>query len=217
MIKLIFIRHPTTIWEKQQRYLGRTDIALSRKGERQAELISDYLRNKNISAIYSSSLIRAYQTASIIDKHQSLKVKKDKQLNEIDFGEWEGMTFNQIRKRYPKLAQKYLSNPLNTKIPGAESLLKFRNRINKAIEKILAQKKGTVAIISHAGVNRIIICSLFKLPLSYFWQIKQDIGAINIIEIYQDIHPVKSCEAGISQKAKSFNGVNIISLINQAL
>ena len=58
--------------------------------------------------------------------------------------------------------------------------MKFRNRINKAMEKILAQEKGTVAIISHAGVNRIIICNLLKLPLSYFWQIKQDIGAINI-------------------------------------
>ncbi len=190
MIKLIFIRHPATIWEKQQRYWGRTDIALSRKGEKQAELIADYLKNKNISAIYSSSLIRAYQTASIIDKHQSLKVKKDKRLNEIDFGEWEGMTFNQIRKRYLKLAQKYLSNPLNTKIPGAESLLKFRNRINKAVEKILAQEKGTIVIVSHAGVNRIIICSLFKLPFSYFWQIKQDIGAINIIEIHKNTNVI---------------------------
>jgi len=187
MIKLIFIRHPATSWERQQRYLGRTDIALSQKGERQVEPLSNYLRNENISAIYSSNLIRAYQTASIIAKYHSLKVKKDERLNEIDFGEWEGITFNQIRKRYPKIARKYLSNPLNTRIPGGESLLKFKNRINEALEKILAQEKGTVVIISHAGVNRIIICSLFKLPLSYFWQIKQDIGAINIVEIHRNM------------------------------
>ena len=58
--------------------------------------------------------------------------------------------------------------------------MKFRNRINKAMEKILAQEKGTAAIVSHAGVNRIIICNLLILPFSYFWQIKKDIVAINI-------------------------------------
>jgi len=197
MLKLIFIRHPTTIWNKQQRYLGRTDIALSQKGQKQAELISNYLRNKNISAIYSSGLIRAEQTASTIANDHSLKVKKDEELNEIGFGSWEGMTFKQIRKKYPKLAQEYLSAPLNTKIPGGESLLNFKNRVNKSLKKILTQEKGTVVIISHAGVNRIIICNLLKLPLSYFWQIKQDIGAINIIEIYQN--------------------TSIISLINRVL
>lgn len=197
MIELIFIRHPATNWNKQQRYLGRTDIALNRKGEKQAKLISSYLRNKNISAIYSSDLIRAYQTASIIAKQHSLKMKKDKGLREIDFGSWEGMTFNQIQKKYPKLARKYLSDSLNTKIPGGESFLKFRKRVNKTLKKILIQEKSTIVIISHAGPNRIIICSLLRLPLSYFWQIKQDIGAVNIIEIHKKM--------------------NIISLINHTL
>lgn len=197
MIKLILIRHSETKWNKQKKYLGRTDISLSPKGQKQAGLISGYLRNKNISVIYSSKLKRAIETAATIAKSHNLEVKQDAGLNEIDFGKWEGMTFNQIRKKYPILARKYLSDPLNTKIPEGESLLKFRNRINKALEKILAREKGTIVIISHAGVNRIIICSLLKLPLSYLWQIKQDIGAINIIEIYKNM--------------------NIISLINHTL
>ena len=197
MIKLILIRHTETKWNKQKKYLGRTDISLSPKGQKQAGFISGYLRNKNISVIYSSKLKRAIETATAIAKPHNLEVKQDAGLNEIDFGKWEGMTFNQIRKKYPDLARKYLSDPLNTKIPEGESLLKFRNRINKALEKILAQEKGTIVIISHAGVNRIIICSLLKLPLSYLWQIKQDIGAINIIEIYKNM--------------------NIISLINHTL
>lgn len=197
MIKLIFIRHPETKWNKQKRYLGKTDIFLSPKGQKQARLLFNYLKNKDISVIYSSKLKRALETATTIAKPYNLEVKEDARLEEIDFGKWEGMTFNQIRKKYPNLARKYLSDPLNTKIPDGESLLKFRNRINKALEKILAREKGTIVIISHAGVNRIIICSLFKLPLSYFWQIKQDIGAINIIEIYKDM--------------------NIISLINHTL
>ena len=197
MIKLILIRHTETKWNKQKKYLGRTDISLSPKGQKQAGFISGYLRNKNISVIYSSKLKRVIETATAIAKPHNLEVKQDVGLNEIDFGKWEGMTFNQIRKKYPDLARKYLSDPLNTKIPEGESLLKFRNRINKALEKILAQEKGTIVIISHAGVNRIIICSLLKLPLSYLWQIKQDIGAINIIEIYKNM--------------------NIISLINHTL
>jgi len=190
MIKLIFIRHPATNWDKQQRYLGITDVGLNRKGQEQTELIANYLKNKNISAVYSSNLIRASRVASIIAKHHSLEVKNDEGLNEIDFGSWEGMTFDQILKKYPKMARKYLSDPLKVKIPKGESLLKFRNRVNKILKKIITQEKGAVAIITHAGVNRIIICNLLKFPLSYFWRIKQDIGAINIIESYQNINVI---------------------------
>jgi len=185
MVELIFIRHPQTNWNKEQKYLGRADIALNHQGKKQAKSISNYLRKKNISAIYSSDLRRAYQTASIITKEHSLSIRKDARLNEIDFGNWEGMTFNQIQRKYPQLAKKYLSHPLKTKIPDGESFLKFRSRVNKALKEILAREKGKVVIISHAGVNRIIICSLLKLPLPCFWQIKQDIGAINIIEIHK--------------------------------
>ncbi len=198
MLKVYFIRHSTTKWNEQQKYLGRTDMVLSPKGQRQAKIIASFFKNQNISAIYSSNLMRAYQTACAIAKHHpSLKIKKDEALNEIDFGKWEGMTFNQIKRKYPAISQKYLSDPLNTKIPQGESLLKFRSRVSKALKKILAQKSGKVVIVSHGGVNRIIICSLLKLSLSYFWQIKQDVGAMNIIEIYKNM--------------------NVISLINHTL
>ena len=90
------------------------------------------------------------------------------------------MTLNQIQKKTPSLCKNIFLILINTKIPGDESLMKFRNRKNKPMEKILAQEKGTLAIIAHAGVNRIIICNLLKLPFSYSWQVKQDIGAINI-------------------------------------
>ncbi len=220
MIKLIFIRHAETIRNKQKRYLGKTDIALSQKGERQAELISDYLKNENISAIYSSSLTRACQTARIIAKRHSLKVKMDEGLNEIDFGKWEGMTFNQIQKKYPGLAREYLLDPLNIRIPGGESLLKFRNRIKRSLKKILAgeKEKSAIVIVSHGGVNRIIFCSLLALPLSRFWQIRQGIGAINIIEIHKNIRHIR--DSGDNEEARDkyiSNGVNVISLLNHTL
>lgn len=197
MIKLIFIRHPETKWSKQKKYLGKTDISLSLKGQGQAKLLSNYLKNEDISVIYSSRLKRALETAAIIAKSYNLKMKTDAMLDEIDFGEWEGMTFKQLQKRYSKLVQTYLSDPLNAKFPSGESLLEFKNRVDEALEEILARERGTVVIVSHAGVNRISICSLLNLPISCFWQIKQDIGAINIVEIYQN--------------------TNIISLINHTL
>ncbi len=190
MIKLILIRHPETDWNKQKRYMGSADIPLNNKGKKQARIISGYFKNKNISVIYSSKLKRALETAELIAKPHNLKVKQDERLNEIDFGEWEGLTFEQIKKKYPGLAREYLSKPQNIKIPGGESFSEFKNRIKASLEEILVQEEGDVAIVSHGGVNKVIICELLKIPFSHLWQIKQDGGAINKIEIYEDMNVV---------------------------
>ncbi len=183
-MELILIRHTTARGDDQKKYLGSTDFSLNRKGYKQAEHISYYLKNKNISAIYSSNLKRACETATLIAKPHRIKIQKEGGLNEFHFGCWEGKTFSEIQKKYPTLAREYLTNPLGTKISGGESFGKFKNRVKKALGKILNRREGTIVIVSHGGVNRMIICSLLNLPLDYFWQIKQDIGAINIIEIY---------------------------------
>jgi len=188
MIKLILIRHPETDWNKQERYMGSADIPLNNKGKKQARAILGYFKNKNISAVYSSKLKRALEAANLIAKPRNLKVKQDERLNEIDFGEWEGLTFEQVQKKHPGLAREYLSKPQNIKIPGGESFSEFKNRVKASLEKILAKEHGNVAIVSHGGVNRVIICELLKIPFSHLWQIKQDNGAINKIEIYEDMN-----------------------------
>jgi len=166
--------------------MGSADIPLNNKGKKQARAISGYFKNENISVVYSSKLKRALEAANLIAKSHNLKVKQDERLNEIDFGRWEGMTFEQIQKRYPKVAAKFLSNLLKLKIPGGESFSEFKNRIKAFLKEILAQEKGDVVIVSHGGVNRIIICELLELPFSCFWKIKQDMGAINTIEVHKN-------------------------------
>jgi len=185
MIKLILIRHPQTNWNKTERYLGRTDIGLNQKGKKQARAIGRYLKKEKITAIYSSDLSRALTLAALLAKQHGLASKKDKRLREIDFGFWEGLTFSQIQKKYPVIVKKYLNNPLKTTIPGAESFLNFKKRVSRIFGEILKAKKGTVVVVSHGGVNRLIICRLGCLPASYFLRIKQDLGAINIFEIYE--------------------------------
>lgn len=190
MIKLILIRHPETDWNKQERYMGSADIPLNNKGKKQARIISDYLKKEKVSVVYSSKLKRALEAANLIAKTHNLKVKEDRRLNEIDFGRLEGMTFEQIQKKHPGFARKYLSQPQNIKTPGGESFSEFKKRIRASLKQILDQEKGDVAIVAHGGVNRVIICELLKIPFSHFWQIKQDGGAINKIEIYKDTNVV---------------------------
>ena len=221
MIKLILIRHPETDWNKQKRYMGSADIPLNNKGKKQARIIAGYFKNKDISVIYSSKLKRTLETAELIAKPHNLKVKEDRRLNEINFGEWEGMTFEQIKKKHPGLAREYLLKPQNIKIPGGESFKEFKNRVSASLEEILAHEEGNVAIVAHGGVNRVIICELLKIPFSRLWQIKQDNGAINKIEIYPVKNHARACAPEGPLGRAISNGVyddtNVISLLNRVL
>jgi alpha-ribazole phosphatase len=181
-MEIIFIRHPATDANEQKKYLGNTDAVLNQRGEKHIKLIARFLKNKKISAVYSSSLERAFRTAQAIAKEHSLNVTKEKGLDEFNFGVWEGKTFEEIQKEYPSEAKDFLFNPLKLKVTKGESFSSFKKRVEKALAGILEKETGTIVIVSHGGVNRIIICSLLGLPFTHYWQMKQDLGAINIIE-----------------------------------
>jgi len=92
-MKLILVRHGETRWNRENRVVGHTGIALDSNGRRQVELLARKLENDSVSAIYSSPLIRARETAAAIARIHRLRVIKDDALKEIDAGELEGLTF----------------------------------------------------------------------------------------------------------------------------
>ena len=107
MIRLILLRHCETNLNNENKYLGITDIPLNDTGKANAKSIAEKFKNINLNKIYSSGLKRSYETANIIAQGHSSEVEKLPGLNEINFGEWEGVTFNEVLAIDKKNAEEY--------------------------------------------------------------------------------------------------------------
>ena len=183
MTKLFLLRHGETIANLELRYQGRGDSHLSELGRRESELLALALKNEPFKAVYSSTLMRSYETAKIIADLHNLQVQKIPDLVERNYGVFEGLTFEEIKKKYPDIYSNWLTTPLQTIIPNAETLEELQARGVKALGELVEKHKGeTFCVVSHGGINRTILFHYMNLSLDNFWRIKQDNCCINIIE-----------------------------------
>lgn len=181
MKKLILIRHGETDYGLQGKYCGYDDIPLNANGIKQANCLRAKLKKIRIDIVYSSDLKRAYQTAKII--FQNKVIHKRKGLREIDFGQFSGLTFEEANRLYPDVYKIWLNNPANAKIPDGENLHNFAKRVKGSFNKIFKQNmKKTVALVTHGGPIKIVLLKILNQDLDKFWDIQQDLAALNIIE-----------------------------------
>jgi len=178
MIEIILVRHGETEWNRREIFRGRADIELSETGARQAELLAKYLSQAGIAAIYSSPLKRALKTAEAIASYHGLEVKPTSGLIDFDYGKWQGLPHQEVKERYRKLYAEWLKNPHRVKIPAGESLNDVTRRALGIVDRVRRQHEGTVVLVSHRVVNKVLICALLGLDSAHFWNIKQDVGAI---------------------------------------
>jgi alpha-ribazole phosphatase len=204
--KVYLIRHGETEGAETKRYKGHIDVPLSGNGIRQMERIAEYLsvgaRKRGsgevgerravplLNAIYCSDLSRAVESAEIVAGPHGLKPVIMNELRERNFGIWEGMTFDEIREKWPDAFNSWAANPLKFSPMEGESTIEARDRAMPAFKEILNGHEGElIAIVSHGGIIRIILCELLGIPLENIFRIEQDYGCVNIIEIY-DTYPV---------------------------
>jgi broad specificity phosphatase PhoE len=179
MVEIILARHGETAWNKAGIFRGRADVPLSDAGLEQAELLAAYLGGEKIDAIYSSPLQRAVRTAEAIAHRQGLEVNVVENLNDIDFGGWQGLTEKEVEEKEPELYQDWLDTPEQVRFPGGECLEDIRRRVMPFLEDaVLRCGKGKVVLVSHRAVNKVLICALLGLDNSSFWNIKLDTGGI---------------------------------------
>jgi alpha-ribazole phosphatase/probable phosphoglycerate mutase len=239
MVTTIYlIRHGETVDAEPRRYKGHIDVPLSEKGIEQMKRLAKYIVQNSsnssnqklnppsppfskggmggfLNAVYCSDLIRAIKSAEIIAEPYGLKPIIMPELRERNFGIWEGMSFDEIKEKYPEEFDVWASNPLKFSPLQGESTIEVRDRVIDALNRILnevqdssksfniAQNSSTlnhveplnniellsIGIVSHGGVNRIVLCHLLGIPLENIFRIEQDYGALNIIEFY-DKYPV---------------------------
>lgn len=161
--------------------LGVMDVPLAEKGIRQAERLRKYFQDKDIEVIYTSPLIRSLLTAEIISR-DAKKIIIEENLREIDMGDWDGMSFEEIKLKYPQEYSQRALDLENFSSPGGESFRDCLNRSKKAFLKLVEGSYGNIAIVAHAGVNRALLCWMMARPLKKLFELPQPYGCINIIE-----------------------------------
>lgn len=174
MTEIILARHGETEWNVEEVFRGTIDIELNQTGISQAGLLAKYLSERHIDAVYSSPLQRALKTAEAIASNHGLSVEIAPGLIDFNFGVWQGLSLQEVRERYPELFKEWASHPDKVKIPGGESLNAVRKRAMSLVDKIAAGARGTVALVAHRVVNKVLICALLGLDNSHFWNIRQD-------------------------------------------
>ncbi len=174
MAEIILARHGQTAWNKAEVFRGRIDIELDTTGLKQAELLAKYLSHRNLETVYSSPLWRAVQTAETIARHHGLTVEISPGLNDIDFGEWQGLSREEVSTRYSELYSAWISTPHRVRMPSGESLDDVRQRVVVLVNEVVGKHKAAVVLVSHRVVHKVLICALLGLDNSHFWDIRLD-------------------------------------------
>ena len=158
MITFYFIRHGQTIWNKSGRYQGTTDVPLSELGYEQSKKTAERLKNIHLDGIISSTLDRAFQTAKSINQYHHLQIEKSELLQELHFGDWEGLTYEEIENKWPGMIDEMYHHPDKLKLPNGESFLDMQKRAMKIMEDIIARGDDkTYVIVSQGAAIRTII------------------------------------------------------------
>lgn len=200
---LYLVRHGKTVGSDIKTYKGSIDIPMSEAGIEQikntAGFISNYDKASRLSAVYCSPLSRAVKSAEIIAEAYGLTRLISPDLMERHFGIWEGMSYTEIKEKYPEEFEAWANNPLIYSPTNGESTLEVRDRIIPALENIISKHNGeSIAIVAHGGVNRIILCHILGIPLENIFRVEQNFGAVSVIEFWDKYPVVKLLNGGVS-------------------
>lgn len=183
-MKLILVRHGETQWNRENRVVGFADIGLNDEGRKQVKKLALALKEERVDAIYASPLSRAWETAQEVARYHDEEVKADDAFKEMDAGELDGLTYEDMRDRYGELIKQWLSEPASVIMPGGESLANVQERAWLAVEKIREKHPDDVVmVVSHNFVILCIICKALGLDLSQFRRLRPHVASISILNI----------------------------------
>jgi broad specificity phosphatase PhoE len=166
-MELILIRHGETIWNKEGRVQGLSDIELSDVGLNQARKLALSIQDLNIKAIYSSPVKRAYQTAQIINEIHNAPIFLEPGLVEMDQGDFEGLTFQELKTCEKDFLQRWMKDPAAVTMPNGESLAGLQKRAWSVVANII-DKTEDALIVSHNFTIAAILCRIQNISLSQF-------------------------------------------------
>jgi len=184
MTRLIIVRHGQTDWSNTKRIQGEVDVPLNDDGVKEAKTVASQLVSEKIDNVFSSQLSRCYTTADEIARHHNLKVKRLKELNELNQGLWQGLLLREVKKRYKKQYSLWKQDPTLVQPPKGESIKDAYDRVITLIHKLIDKYADSViCIVTHEIITGLIMCHYKELDLKDMWDHTLKRGTKEIIEV----------------------------------
>jgi ribonuclease H / adenosylcobalamin/alpha-ribazole phosphatase len=182
----LLLRHGQTPMSVQKRYAGRSDVPLTDTGIRQATAAAKRLAGAGLDAIVTSPLLRATRTAQEVAAVTGAPVVTDEGFRETDFGAWEGLTFAEVRERWPAEVTTWLADP-EAAPPGGESFADVSTRVTDALHRVLTGRdRQTVLIVSHVTPIKTLVAAALLAPPPALYRMHLDVAALCEIDWYAD-------------------------------
>jgi broad specificity phosphatase PhoE len=182
----LLLRHGQTPMSAQKRYAGRSDVPLTDAGVQQAAAAAKRLASAGLGVIVTSPLLRTVQTAQEVAAVTGAAVVTDDGFRETDFGAWEGLTFAEVRERWPGELTAWLADP-EVAPPAGESLTEVSGRVTAALHRVLAARAGqTVLIVSHVTPIKTLVAAALLAPPAALYRMHLDVAALSEIDWYAD-------------------------------
>jgi probable phosphoglycerate mutase len=216
MALFYLVRHGESVWNAEERLCGRTDVELSDAGRRQAERLGARLRGLPPAAIYTSPLGRTAETAAIIAQGTGLTPMIDARIVELNYGEWEGKTFAEVKSKSNDAYARWDADPAREAPPGGETGLAGVARIASFLDEMRQRHSAGrehVVVVTHKTVCRLALCHALGLaPSEYRRRLSMENAALNIISPSDDGWRVvlvndTSHLASVHSEAASLNGI----------
>ncbi len=188
-MRFILIRHGETAWNATGQYQGLADIPLSEHGRAQAEALGKRFENIHVDEIYASPLQRAYDTARAIADRKGLPIHVSEGLKELDFGEWDGLTREQLTEKFGAAYTSYRIEPFHYPMSGEGTLNKAKLRVGAAIEDIKEEYRHTgktIVVVAHGGILKLVIFHLMDMTSRLYRCIELDNTSLTVIDVEEE-------------------------------
>jgi len=183
--RLVLVRHGETLANREFRYIGTRDDALSERGVMQAGQLADALASFPVAGVYSSPLQRAYRTAEPIAVRHKLPVEVADELREGSFGQWEGLSRAEVLARGSQDEQLLFAWERDSAVapPDGESFEAVRTRVSALVERLAARHPDqTLVLVSHVGPIKVLLCTALGAPLTSMYHIFLDPATISVVD-----------------------------------
>lgn len=180
-MNIYLVRHGETEENKNRYYYGSLDVSLNENGITQAKKAGKVLKHIIFDKVYVSERIRTKETAELA-LGNDIKAIKDSRINEMSFGVFEGKTYEEIKKLYPKDYKRWEENWMDFAPNGGESYRDFYNRVESFMEELIKSPCENVLVVTHGGVMRSIYCYVLNGKLDLYWKFSSKNGDISLIK-----------------------------------